>query len=106
MSDSLTRFRIVALAEGLSYVVLVFIGMPLKYLADQPGTVEVVGWIHGFLFIAYLLLGVMAAADEEWSKRFMGWAFAAAMVPGGTFYLDRYLREGSETTPAGEATDG
>lgn len=95
MLDPLSRFRFVALAEGLSYVVLVFIGMPLKYLADQPGTVEVVGWIHGLLFIAYLVLGVQAAADEQWSRRFMGWAFAAALVPGGTFWLDRYLRDGA-----------
>lgn len=94
MSDSLTRFRIVALAEGLSYVILVFIGMPLKYMADQPGTVEVVGWIHGFLFIAYLVLGVQAAVDEEWSRAFGGWAFLASLIPGGTFVLDHYLRKG------------
>lgn len=93
MSDSLTRFRIVALAEGLSYVILVFIGMPLKYMADQPGTVEIVGWIHGFLFIAYLVLGVQAAVDEDWSRAFGGWVLLASLIPGGTFVLDRYLRK-------------
>lgn len=93
MSNPLTRFRYVALAEGLSYVILVFIGMPLKYLADQPATVEVVGWIHGALFIAYCILLVQAAADRQWSRRFMAWAFGASLVPGGTFWLDQYLRD-------------
>lgn len=99
MSDSLKRFRFVALAEGLSYVVLVFIGMPLKYLAGQPETVEIVGWIHGSLFVAYVILGVQAAADEDWTRQFAAWAFAASLVPGGTFWLDRYLRAGSDVEP-------
>lgn len=106
MFDSLTRFRYVALAEGLSYVVLVFIGMPLKYLADQPATVEVVGWIHGLLFIAYVVLGLQAAADEGWTGRFMGWAFAAALVPGGTFWLDRYLRDEAGSDRVGRTNEG
>ena len=102
MSDSLTRFRFVAIAEGISYVVLVFIGMPLKYLADQPLTVEIVGWIHGILFISYLILGTQAAADEKWSLRFVAIAFAAALVPGGTFWLDRHLRPDPDEATAPE----
>ncbi len=102
MSDSLARFRVVALSEGVSYVLLVFVGMPLKYLADAPLLNEIVGWIHGFLFIAYLVLGVQVAVDEEWSGRFCGWALFAALVPGGTFVLDRYLRKGSQPEHTGE----
>lgn len=105
MPDSLARFRFVAIAEGISYVVLVFIGMPLKYLAGQPGTVEVVGWMHGILFIAYLMVGLQAAADEEWSKRFMLGAFVASLIPGGTFYLDGYLRGGSGSANSGTSQD-
>lgn len=105
MSDSLTRFRVVAIGEGISYVVLVFIGMPLKYLADKPMTVEVVGWIHGLLFIAYVLLGVAAAADRNWTKRFMAGAFVAALIPGGTFYLDSYFRGNAEDSPASRTRD-
>ena len=102
MFDPLGRFRAVALAEGLSYVVLVFVGMPLKYLAGEPATVEVTGWIHGLLFISYVILGVQVAAERDWTLRFRAWAFAAAMVPGGTFWLDRHLR--NESTEASSAS--
>lgn len=94
MPDSLGRFRIVAILEGISYLVLVGIGMPLKYGLGEPMVVDVVGWIHGILFILYLIAGVQAAADEKWSAKFMVAAFVAALVPGGTFVLDRHLREG------------
>jgi len=106
MSDALARFRFVAIAEGISYVVLVFIGMPLKYLAGAPGTVEVVGWIHGILFIGYVVLGARTAADRDWSARWTGWAFAAALVPGGTFWLDRYLRGDSDGATPGTRGGG
>lgn len=99
MRDTLQRFRIFAISEGVSYVLLVFIGMPLKYLAGQPLMVEIVGWIHGVLFMAYLFAGVSAAAEYEWSRRFCGWAFLAALVPGGTFVLDRNLRDETDPSP-------
>lgn len=102
MFNPLPRFRIVAIAEGISYVVLVGIGMPLKYLADKPGTVEVVGWIHGVLFITYVLFGIAAAAEGDWSKRFMAGAFVAALVPGGTFLLDRYLRPSTDASSSSD----
>jgi len=100
MTDALTQFRIVAVAEGLSYVVLVFIGMPLKYMAGQPATVEIVGWIHGLLFVLYVILGTLAWAEEEWSRRFAGWAFAASLVPGGTFWLEHELRKQNRPDPS------
>ena len=91
--SKLAAFRVVAIAEGISYVVLVGIGMPLKYMAGQPMTVEVVGWIHGLLFISYLITGALAYVDQEWSPSFGAGAFVASLVPGGTFVLDRRLRE-------------
>jgi integral membrane protein len=100
--DPLTRFRYVALAEGVSYVVLVFVGMPLKYLAGRPSVVEVTGWIHGVLFICYLLFGLQVALDESWSMRFSAWAFVASLVPGGTFVLDHYLRSDVEVRTSTE----
>ena len=107
--DPLTPFRYVALAEGVSYVVLVVIGMPLKYLAGHPEVVEVTGWMHGLLFMAYIALGAYAAVDEEWTMRFGAWAFAASLVPGGTFVLDRYLGPEAietRTSTSRSASDG
>lgn len=92
MSKSLDRFRKIALAEGISFIVLLGIAMPLKYAAGMPLAVKVVGWIHGVLFILYMIFGAQAAGDEGWSAKFTGLAFLASLVPGGTFWLDRKLK--------------
>jgi integral membrane protein len=58
----LVRFRVVSLLEGLSYVALMGIAMPLKYLAGNPGAVRIAGTIHGGLFVLFVLALVLAAA--------------------------------------------
>jgi integral membrane protein len=86
-------FRRVAIAEGISFLVLLLIAMPLKYFADLPQAVKVVGWAHGVLFIAFLALAYEAKTVMD--KKF-GWlvkAFAASVLPFGTFWLDRELRK-------------
>ena len=92
MSSSLQRFRAIALAEGISFLVLLGIAMPLKYAAGMPTPVKIVGWIHGVLFILYVLGGALAARKEGWSLKFCALAFIASLVPAGTFWLDRQLR--------------
>jgi len=94
----LSRFRLVALLEGLSYLVLVGIGMPLKYLADLPQTVQYVGWVHGGLFVLYMLLLVHVFFADRWSIVKGAIAFVAALIPGGALALDLWLRK-----PAGSA---
>lgn len=90
------RLRVVACAEGISYLVLLFVAMPLKYMADLPLAVRIVGSIHGVLFV---LGGILAyegihARGKPWS---WGWKiFAAALVPFGTFFLDRGLERDDE----------
>ena len=51
---SVNRFRIIAVLEGWSYVLLLFIAMPLKYMFDMPLFVKYLGWAHGALFVAYM----------------------------------------------------
>jgi integral membrane protein len=63
----LARFRTVAWIEGLSYVALLFIAMPLKYFADLPLAVRVVGMAHGVLFIAYVVLVALLLARGTFS---------------------------------------
>ena len=92
MSNSLTRFRYIAIAEGISFLALLLITMPLKYAMDMPGPNKVVGMIHGVLFILYVVMGMQAAGDEDWSPGFMLLAFVASLIPGGTFWLDRKLK--------------
>jgi integral membrane protein len=90
--SSLKHFRIIALSEGVSFLVLLFVAMPLKYLADKPMAVKYVGWVHGGLFVLYVLLGLRAAKSEGWTFKFCVVAFVASLLPFGTFVLDRKLR--------------
>jgi integral membrane protein len=92
MSNPLDRFRLIALAEGVSFIALMGVAMPLKYAAGMPTPVTVVGWIHGVLFILYVVTGTHAAIAGRWSYRFIALAFAASLIPGATFWLDRKLR--------------
>ncbi len=84
------RFRIVAFWEGISYLVLLFIAMPLKYGLGMDMAVRVVGMAHGVLFMAYV--ATLALAWSQLGTR-LGWmAGVLSFVPGGTFWLEARLR--------------
>lgn len=92
--------RQIALLEGASFLLLLGIAMPLKYLANMPMAVKVVGWAHGVLFVifCYALLQVMM--NTKWPFfRYVG-VFISALLPFGPFVLDRrmlaWAREGAE----------
>ncbi len=83
------RFRLIAVAEGWSFLVLLFIAMPLKYLAGWPWAVKYVGWAHGVLFIAYWVAAVPLFTTLRWDiERLIGLG-AASMLPFGTFVMER-----------------
>ncbi|MES2688928.1 MAG: DUF3817 domain-containing protein, partial [Bacteroidota bacterium] len=63
---SVNNFRKVAVLEGWSFLILLFIAMPVKYILAYPLLVKYVGWAHGALFIAYVLLLVSAAIAAGW----------------------------------------
>ena len=92
----LSRLRMLGTVEGISTLVLFFIAMPLKYLADMPMAVRVAGSVHGILFVALAFMLIAAIRRVPISA---GLAFAgicAAVVPFGPFIFDRYLpRQGS-----------
>lgn len=88
----LARFRLIALLEGVSYLLLLFIAMPLKYLAGIPLAVRVVGMAHGVLFIAYAVLVALLLARGNFTFMRAAWAMLMSVVPFGTFVLDRQLR--------------
>jgi integral membrane protein len=89
----ITRLRIVAGLEGVSYLVLLGVAMPLKYLAGMPIAVRVVGLAHGLLFMAFIAAVAHVAMTERWDVRRILGALVASIVPFGTFVLDRSLRE-------------
>lgn len=83
-------FRFVALLEGLSFLILLFIAMPLKYMAGIPQAVQMVGMAHGLLFVAYILLLMIVRDDQKWSISLSIRSFLASIVPFGTFYADKH----------------
>jgi len=90
------RLRAVAFLEGVSYLVLLFVAMPLKYLAGQPLAVRVAGSLHGALFVALALLILRALLTRA---RPFAWAVRlglASLLPFGTFFFERDLRAADE----------
>ena len=94
-STPLGRFRTVAFFEGTSFLVLLLIAMPLKYMLGLPQLVRVVGMAHGVLFVAYLFTLMTATLEYGWSLVRVAQALLASLVPGGTFWLDTQLRRES-----------
>jgi integral membrane protein len=89
--------RILALIEGVSFLLLLFVGMPLKYGLAMPLGVKVLGWIHGVLFAGFCLGLVLATLLAGWRMRRGLLLLTAALLPFGPFFVDgrfpRYLRE-------------
>ena len=85
------RFRIVAFWEGISYLLLLFVAMPLKYGLGIAMAVKIVGMAHGVLFLGYCV--TLALAAQRLGVRRSLLAFVLAFVPGGTFWLEARLRQ-------------
>lgn len=85
------RFRLVAIIEGISYLFLLFIAMPLKYLFNSPEYVTYTGWVHGVFFMLYILTLIPARASAGWGFKKTFLAFMASLIPFATFILDRSL---------------
>lgn len=85
-------FKLVALLEGLSYILLLFVAVPIKYLADDPTYVKLLGMPHGILFIIYIVLALLVSQKLQLSKRQRNGLLLASVIPFGTFFINkRYL---------------
>ena len=81
-------FRLIALLEGLSFIFLVFLGMPLKYLYGNEMLVKILGMPHGILFILYVLTGFLLKNKLELNIKELLIVLIASVIPFGTFYID------------------
>ena len=88
LSTNLGRLRVIGFLEGMSFIILVGIGMPLKYYYDYPEANEVIGMAHGVLFILYVLLVIVVKFQLNWSFGKMLLALIASVLPFGTFVAD------------------
>lgn len=86
-------FRLTGLAEGVSFLVLLCIAMPLKYFANIPEAVKICGWIHGVLFVGFAVLAFLVMGKYNRSFGWLGKAILAALIPLGTFIFDRQLKK-------------
>lgn len=94
MSDAwLSRLRLLGWLEGVSFLVLLGVAMPLKYLAGLPQAVRVVGMLHGILFLLFVGAVAHVAVQRRWSWKWVAGALVAAVLPFGPFVFDARLRD-------------
>ncbi len=89
LAAKIGRLRLITFLEGLSLILLVFIAMPLKYIYDNPSLVQIIGPIHGAIFIIFIIYTVMIAVEFKWNfKETVLMALIGSFIPFGTFYFD------------------
>ena len=87
-------FRIVAFLEGVSYILLLFIAVPLKYWGGDESYVKLLGMPHGLLFVAYIVFAFLLKENEKWNKTELFIVLVCSILPFGTFYVDwKYLKK-------------
>lgn len=87
---SLLRFC--TLAEGVSYLTLLFVAMPLKYWYGLPLATQIAGGVHGILFVAFCLVLLQTHQERQWRRRYSVSLLLATLIPGSLFWLDRQIR--------------
>ena len=87
------RLRIISLLEGISYLLLVFIGMPLKYQMDLPMPNKVLGMGHGILTMIFMAILIMVWNEKKITTDIAIKTFIASLIPFGAFYMEKKLKE-------------
>ncbi len=95
-SSTINRFRLISATEGLSYLVLVFIAMPIKYLGDNPLYVKFFGMAHGVLFILFMISLFETKMKENWNTGFMYQIFVLSLIPFGAFGIELRVKKSSK----------
>jgi integral membrane protein len=88
---ALTRYRVIAYVVGVVLILLVVVGMPLKYIGNEPVVVETVGPAHGFLYMVYLLATFDLGRRASWPLRRLVLVMLAGTVPFLSFYAERVV---------------
>lgn len=89
----INTFKITSFLEGTSYILLLFVGVPLKYFAGNDVLVKSLGMPHGILFIAYIILALAIRSRMKWDMKVTFFVLIASLLPFGTFYVNKkYLK--------------
>ncbi|MCF6330265.1 MAG: DUF3817 domain-containing protein [Sulfurimonas sp.] len=92
IKKNVKKFGLINTIEGYSYILLVFVAMPMKYLLEIPSAVKIVGMIHGVLFIIFCIFLVLAWNESKWSHKENIIFFIASLVPFGTFFTKSKIK--------------
>ena len=90
-TDPLKRFKWIALLEGMSFIVLLGIAMPLKYIWGEPWLVKQVGMLHGLLFVLYIAFAYLEKERFRWNTLQTFIALGMSVLPFGTWYVVRKM---------------
>ena len=82
-------FRVIAFIEGVSYILLMTIGLYFKYQLNDESYVKLLGMPHGLLFMLYILFAFIVRKYQRWKIKDFSIILFASLVPFGTFYVDR-----------------
>ena len=86
-------FRLISFLEGISYLLLLFIAVPIKYFQGDATYVKMLGMPHGILFMGYIILAILIQKQMKWNLKNLGIVVLASIIPFGTFYVDKkYLQ--------------
>jgi integral membrane protein len=86
---SIQIFKWISILEAISFLVLLFIAMPLKYIWDIPDYVRIIGMAHGILFVLYLIGGYWMFEKLNWSVKTLLIVFLSSVLPFGPFVVER-----------------
>ena len=89
MNLSKKLFKIISTLEALSFLILLGIAMPLKYIADLPKSVSIIGMAHGVLFVLYILGALVMKKIKKWSIQTLLIVILCSILPFGPFYVER-----------------
>lgn len=90
IKTTLGLLRLSAIVEGISYL-LFGLTMPLKYMYNTPMPNKIVGMIHGFLFIAYVIFVFLVSQEKKWNLSEKFWSYLASLLPFATFIVDKKI---------------
>ncbi|MEY3436569.1 MAG: hypothetical protein RL335_1025 [Bacteroidota bacterium] len=91
--DPIKSLRKIGNIEGISYLLLLGVAMPLKYIGNMPMAVKITGSIHGFLFVWFMFALLRVWLKVKWPYGKIAMAFLLSIIPFGTFYLDKKLKK-------------
>lgn len=92
LKSALGRFRVISAIEGISYLILVFIAMPIKYLGDNPIYVKIFGMAHGVLFIIFLISLFEVKSRDKWENGFSLQILILSLIPFGAIVIENRVK--------------